>query len=781
MKLAKTNKMKFILNPIVIGMLGLSLQAQATNDSETMVVTANRSAQSISDIAATVLVIEEEQIAEQAKSGVEFKALLANLIPSLDVGSQSRTNAGQNMRGRKTLVMIDGISLNSSRSISRQFDAINPFNIARIEVVSGASAMYGGGSTGGIINIITKKGRDSLGNSETWIAVKSGLNSGEDLEYQVAQAVSTSTDKMDARLAVSFNKSGGMYDSDGDMVLQDVTQTSSQYVSQLDIMANAGFNLSDTKRLEIMAQYYDSGQDSDLGVDYGNDLKGFTTPDQELKMKKGYSLDDQAETVRGLIAMNYSDSDFYNQTMNLQLFYRNESMRFNPFPDLASYGYLLAANAKANALIGIPIMPNIGDKHVTFGASEQKTQVVGAKLVLTAEPTDELRIVYGADFDFETFEGTQSLYDFKTARESNGLDLDKIGETGRYPDVDNTSFAGFLQAAYEVTPDLIANAGVRYQYTKTKVDDFVAPAQQYMEMMGNYASGVKADAVEGGSKDYSNVLLNSGFVYKISKEQQVWLNFSQGFEIPDPAKYYGHGEYSDAALLGVIPLPGYGSTLKKGVSVANSPLDGVKTNALEFGWRLNNQDVSAQLVAYASRSDKEIKYDKKTFSVKELDNDERIYGLEGQLDYYVTNSLSLGSNFNYIVSEVKHKGDWVNKDMDYASPSKASAYIAWRNDAMSVRLQTMQMFSYNDDKKTTSEDDKTPKTSDSKIESYNTVDLLTGFRLPVGALQIGITNLLNRDYETLWSQRAQAIYGLKNLSTFNGQGRTYSVNYSFDF
>lgn len=54
--------------------------------------------------------------------------------------------------------MIDGVSLNSSRGISRQFDSIDPFNIERIEVMSGASAVYGGGATGGIINIVTKKG-----------------------------------------------------------------------------------------------------------------------------------------------------------------------------------------------------------------------------------------------------------------------------------------------------------------------------------------------------------------------------------------------------------------------------------------------------------------------------------------------------------------------------------------------------------------------------------------------------------------------------------------------
>ncbi len=737
MKLAKSNKTKFVLNPILIAMLGLSapLAAQASvhavekNDNMT-VVTANRSAQSISDIAATVLVIEEAQIAEQAKSGVDFKALLANLIPSLDVGSQSRTNSGQNMRGRKTLVMIDGISLNSSRSISRQFDSINPFNIARIEVISGASAMYGGGSTGGIINIITKKGRDADGVSETWLGAKSGFNGGDDLEWQVAQSVSMNTDKVDARLAVSYVDTGAMYDSNGDMVLQDVTQTSTQFNSQLDIMGNLGFKLSSTKRLELMAQYYDSGQDSEYGVDYGPNYGYINDPSKQIGMVKGYELDDQAQSVRSLISADYSDADFFGQTLNLQLFHRTESLRFNPFPDFGS---------------------------MSLGASEQETQVMGAKLVLTSTPVDALNLVYGVDADYEKFNATQNMYDIRTALGSNGLVHTKIGETGRYPDIKNTSFSGFLQADYQIVKSLSVNAGVRYQYIEIDVSDFVAADQQYKLLTGQITS---ADAVPGGKKGYGNTLFNSGLLFKISQEQQLWFNFSQAFEVPDPAKYYGRGTYDN------------NGNLIDSINVSNNPLEGVKTNALELGWRLNQDSISAQLVTYYSVSDKKVQYNKADQTVDVVDNDVRIYGLEGQLDYYLTGELSLGANFNYIISEAKESGVWQDLTIDSASPSKASAYVAWQDDSMQARLQTMQMFTYED-------------SADNKLEGYNTVDLLTGVTLPVGALQFGITNLLNTDYDTLWSQRAQSTYGSlianTSLVRFQGQGRTYSVNYSVEF
>jgi len=742
MKLAKSNKTKFVLNPILIAMLGLSapLAAQASvhaedqNDNIT-VVTANRSTQSISDIAATVLVIEGDEIAQQAQSGIEFKALLANLIPSLDVGSQSRTNAGQNMRGRSTLVMIDGISLNSSRAISRQFDSINPFNIARIEVISGSSAMYGGGSTGGIINIITKKGRDADGVSETWISAKSGFNSSEDLEYQIAQAISMDNGTTDARLAISYNQTGGSYDANGDMVLQDVAQTGSQYVSQIDVMGNVGYNFSDTKRIELMAQYYDSGQDSDYSTDYGTNYANYYASN-EIEMVEGYDLDDQAQTVRYLLTANYLDSDFYNQTMNFQMFYRAESMRFNAFPT---------------------IYPSSVFAYSSISASEQNTQVIGSKLVFTAQPTDALSLVYGVDAEFEQFEATQTYYDLTTAAASNGLTMTSIGETSRYPDIESTYISGFLQGDYDVTASLNLHAGIRHQYAHIKVSDFVGAKQQSYELLG---FGTGFEAIEGGSSDYSNTLLNTGALYKLTQQQQIWLNFSQGFEIPDASKYYGIGKYT-------------GTTVTSSVNVSDSPLEGIKTNSVELGWRLNSESVSTQFAAYYSLSDKSIFLDNTDYSIDVIDNDVRIYGLEAKLDYYLTQGFSLGGNFNYIISETKVDGEWKNVSIQSASPSKAGAYINWQTDQISTRLQSTQMFDYTD-------------ADDYKLEGYNTVDLLMGIRVPVGKLQFGITNLFNTEYDTLWSQRATNLYAVaasanENLFKFEGQGRTYSVNYSVEF
>ncbi|MEG2047042.1 MAG: TonB-dependent receptor plug domain-containing protein, partial [Comamonas sp.] len=132
--------------------------------------------QNRSELAATVQIIDSAELQTQIQGGLNLKEALGHLVPGIDLGGQGRSSFGQNLRGRPMLVMIDGVSLNSSRATARQLDAIDPFHIERIEVLSGASALYGGGATGGIVNIITKKAGDAPTRFSSEVGLTSGFN-----------------------------------------------------------------------------------------------------------------------------------------------------------------------------------------------------------------------------------------------------------------------------------------------------------------------------------------------------------------------------------------------------------------------------------------------------------------------------------------------------------------------------------------------------------------------------------------------------------------------------
>ena len=87
------------LSPCLLIMLNANAAAEGQKE-ETLVVAASRANHSITDMAQTTWVIEQAEIEQQVQGGKEFKEVLAQLIPGMDVSSQGRTNYGMNMRGR---------------------------------------------------------------------------------------------------------------------------------------------------------------------------------------------------------------------------------------------------------------------------------------------------------------------------------------------------------------------------------------------------------------------------------------------------------------------------------------------------------------------------------------------------------------------------------------------------------------------------------------------------------------------------------------------------------
>ncbi|MBM7060065.1 TonB-dependent receptor [Pseudomonas sp. UL073] len=729
----------------------LKLSGVAVEVDRTVVI-GSRAPTSISELPGTVWVIDSTQLQEQTKAGVPFKEALGQLIPGLDIGPQGRTNFGQNLRGRSALVMIDGVSLNSSRGISRQFDSIDPFNVERIEVLSGASAVYGGGATGGIINIVTKKGEAGAARFTSEVGVRSGFQESDDHDWRAAQSVSGGTEQINGRLSVAYQKNGAAYDGNGDQVLMDITQTDLQYNKAVDVMGSLDVAFANGHSLSFGAQWYDSGYDGDKGLYLGQNFQALrgTAP---FDMRSGADYDLEPETQRQQYNATYHAPEVLGQDLYVQAYYRTEEMAFQPFPNVRFTG-----GGAVNPLQSY------------YSASQQDTDYWGLKTVLVKE-WDSVTLNYGADFEWENFTSSQSLFDLPTAQASGGLVADQYAKVGRYPGIDTDSRSGFAQLSWKATEDLTLSGGWRRQWITTDIGDFVGATQQILISKG---LGSSADAIPGGEKDYDVDLYNLGAVYKLSQAQQVWANYSEGFELPDPAKYYGQGVYSAAPVAGRW-------VLQNSVNVAESALDGIKTKQVELGWRHHDGSLDAQLAAFYAWSDKSITYNRTTLLVEQLADKKRNYGLEGQLTYWLDDNWQLGTSALAIRSQQEINDRWEKQDVTAASPSKATAFVGWQNGETSVRLQGVRTFNLSDDGNLVAGQF---DGNDHKIDGYTTFDLLGSQVLPVGTLSAGIQNLFDKDYTTVWGQRAQVFYGTlapAALFDYKGRGRTYSLSYSVDF
>ncbi|CAM7714143.1 TonB-dependent siderophore receptor [Leclercia adecarboxylata] len=721
------------LNPCLLMMLAANASAEGQKE-ESLVVSASRTNHSITDMAQTTWVIEQADIEQQVQGGKELKEVLAQLIPGMDVSSQGRTNYGMNMRGRSMMVMVDGVRLNSSRSDSRQLDSIDPFNISRIEVISGATSLYGGGSTGGLINIVTKKGQPET-EVEFQTGVKSGFNSHNDNDENIAAAVSGGNDNASGRLSVAYQRFGGWYDGKGNEVNIDNTQTGLQYSDRLDVMGTGTLNIDDHQQLQLTTQYYKSESDGKHGLYLGENFSAVTGSGNAYN-KNNLDSDRIPGTERHLINLQYSNTDFWGQDLLAQIYYRDENLTYYPFPTLS------------------------GGRVTSIGASQQKTDFYGGKLTLNSKPLDALTLTWGVDAEHETFDANQQFFDLNKAAASGGMKLDNAYNVGRYPGYSITNLAPFLQSSYDFSA-ITLSGGVRYQYTEYKVDDFIGYAQQQGIATGRATS---ADAVPGGKTDYNNLLFNAGILGHLTERQQLWFNFSQGFEIPDLAKYYGSGTYQ---------LVNGHYRLVNSVNVNDSKLDGIKVDAYELGWRFTGDNLRTQIAGYYSLSDKTININKSDMTINVEDDERRIYGVEGQVDYFFTDSeWSTGTNFNVIKSETRVDGKWEKLTVDSASPSKMSAWVTWAPGDWTLRVQSTQTFDLSDE-------------AGKRIEGYNTVDLLGSYLLPVGKLSFSVENVLDKDYTTAWGQRAPGLYsptyGAENLYTYKGRGRTFGLNYSVLF
>lgn len=86
---------------------------------------------------------------------------MAARIPGVAKANDSIWGADVNIRGlgrNRIIILIDGCRVNTATDINAQFGLIDPMEVARVEVLKGPiSALYGSGSIGGVINIITRQ------------------------------------------------------------------------------------------------------------------------------------------------------------------------------------------------------------------------------------------------------------------------------------------------------------------------------------------------------------------------------------------------------------------------------------------------------------------------------------------------------------------------------------------------------------------------------------------------------------------------------------------------
>lgn len=714
-------------------------QQKETTQLAPIVVTATRSAKSIADIAGTVYSIDQAEIEKQANAGRSTADIIGFLIPSLTPSSGTTSNYGMTMRGRAVQYMIDGVPQTGSRDGSRQLNSIQPSMIERIEVVSGATSIYGSGATGGIINIITKRGGQDPISFKTKIGVTAGNNFKSDaMAYEASQSVLFNQGALQGAFGASYTTRGEIQDSHGNRIGPEVAQTDRQDTDTLDLNGRLTWNISDEQSLSFGAQYFNDEQDSEYGPDYGPNLayvKRDPTYTASLAAVKGMQLETQPQTERYAFNTQYENQNVLGHTLNAEAYYRNEQARW--FPSAQAMG---------------------GGLYLVY-QSETDIDVYGARVALQKQfdlNGHNLGLSYGIDYENEQDEQNIQMYDSAAFVASNGLNYKPFNYYAFGPDVETEKLGTFVQTDFDVTDRLGLKAGVRYERVESQVDE----STPYMEAItADLQPGYQAKTLNGGKVKHDATLFNLGAVYHLTDAQQVFANFSQGSSLPDIQR-----------MLRDVPA---------NFTVNSQTIDPIKVNNYELGWRVQAENgLNASVTTFYNDSDKSLKFGRPNYTIEVLDTDERVYGVEGNLSYRLQPNWTVGGTMAYTRGQFKNTaGKWQELDAIRVAPLKGTAFSEWQfNNDMSLRVQALAIGGTDKAKKDAV---KYGSTVPAEIKGFATMDVIANAIAGPGTVGFGVYNVWNTDYKSVYSQAVESVYGA--ISSLPAQGRTYGLSYTLKY
>ncbi|WP_290330015.1 TonB-dependent receptor [Vibrio tapetis] len=307
------------------------------------------------------------------------------------------------------------------------------------------------------------------------------------------------------------------------------------------------------------------------------------------------------------------------------------------------------------------------------------------------------------------------------------------------PKTSYVNYAPFIQLTFNPLEKLTVQAGARYENAKLDINTYQTVAAR---------NGV---TVQGGKPSFSEMVYNAGAVFELTPSVRLFGNYSQGFGMPDVGR----------VLRGV----------KKTGQKVNELVDlsPIITDNYEGGVRFNNGDIDFEISYYISNSDlgSRIVENNGLYTVKR--EKKEIQGFETSLGYSLSDSHNLDAGYSYIKGFSDTNGDGnVDTKLTGADIPANKLRLAWTaqwNHGLTSMIQANHAFSRTFDDK------------ELEFQGYTLFDATLSYKLPVGKLNASVSNLLNEDHFTYYSQSA---YKNDNFY-FKGRGRTFTLAYKLDF
>lgn len=685
-----------------------------------IVVSATRSSTPVTAVPGAVSVVTREQIEEQATINQNLGDLLAQVVPGLGAGMQAPGLHGQSLRGRNVAVLIDGIPQSTTRNVMRDLSTIDPAMIERVEVLRGATAIYGDGATGGVINIITRAPAPGRARFTTTAAGElSTTEWGEGEGGRLAQSVSGRAGVLDYVLSGTVSRVGDYYDAEGDLIPSDPHgQGGLAETTGHDLFGKVGFGFG-TRRLQLSANRYVSEQQTE----YVSDLALDTLAPGTTKARPvgGLRMAEDQGTANTQLSLDFTDTDLLGSRLHAQAFHRDYRTVFRPY------------DARA-----VPSRAAI----IQSWLESEKTG--GRLTVETPLPLGgETTLLWGADYTRETTSQPVHVFDNDVYDSSGGLVFEKVDERIWVPVIQPRSLGLFAQLAFRPLERLTLRGGVRHERARMEVPDFTTLVNR---------------EVTGGQLRFGPTLFNAGAVLDATDAVSLYASFSQGFSLTDIG-------------LALRDAPG-------GAVVGRREMEAQTVDQYEAGVRGVWRAVQGSFSAF--RTESELGTTSRGYDQPVVRAPERVYGVEATLDVQPVRGLGLGGTFGWTEGEnlVASDSSWRAMNGYRIQPWKATAYAEHQPRAgWSNRLQLL----YSGDRDRAFDDRINQNRvgfGERAVESYWVADWISRVEVGPGTLSVGVQNVFNRQYYPVVSQLLRTG---GNSSYAAARGRTLSVGYTVSY
>ena len=490
----KYHFMKKLILPIMVLCATMSMAQNDPLDSkkdtvslEEVVITANRIKEKKTDAVANVTIIDQKKLQQFIKIAPDMSHLIGMIEPAMSLSTNTTNNRYQNLRGRSILVLIDGIPQSTPlRATDRDIRSIDPAAVERIEIVKGATSIYGNGAIGGIMNIVTKKSPKNVifgGQTTIGASARDSFKENRGFGYRFNQQFYGNYKGFSYLVDAAMNQTGSAIDGTGEYI-------SPRYglgdVRTYNGLVKLGYQFDDDNKVEAMYNFYQSLQNTPLVASGGKYL--------ERPRIGVYGTKDPAAQDEG---MRYNHNAYIK--FNSNNIFKRTDLELSAF---TQHQYAIFDYRKHNA------------RSPRWESSSGQATVKGEKYGIRTQLTSKVlfsenvftQLLYGADVLID--KTSQPLVD------------------GRYwmPELTSYNSAPFLQTKTTFFQYYVLKAGLRYDYIDVSVPNY--------EVLRLRNTDPRV-YVKGGDLTYNNLSPNVGIAYNQFKYFQPFISYSQGFSIFD--------------------------------------------------------------------------------------------------------------------------------------------------------------------------------------------------------------------------------------------------------